>query len=72
MCTGPSGVLADFPDFNRRMNMTDMTKPGKKAASHFYYENGRFHYSREVERKVFFFLTMAMLLSGIGVKLGLF
>ena len=54
------------------MNMNEIMNPRKTLASHFFFKNGRLHFSKEIERKVFFFMTMAMLLAGIGVKLGLF
>lgn len=35
------------------------------------YENGKVYFSREAERKIFFALTLIMLLTGILSKLGL-
>lgn len=52
--------------------MNEITHPGKTQNPHFAFKDGRLHFSKAVERKVFFFMTMAMLLAGIGVKLGLF
>lgn len=37
-----------------------------------FYLNGRLYFSKNSERKFFFFLTLAMLLWGILVKLELF
>ena len=36
------------------------------------YENGKIYFSREVERKFFFILTLIMLFAGLLVKIGLF
>jgi len=36
------------------------------------HENGKIYFSKEAERKFYFALTIAMLLSGIFVKAGLF
>ena len=36
------------------------------------HENGKFFFSRDTERRIFFFLTVFMLLLGIFVKLDLF
>lgn len=35
-------------------------------------KSGKLYFSKEMERKVFFFMTMAMLLAGVCVKLGIF
>jgi hypothetical protein len=34
-------------------------------------ENGKLFFSKETERKVFFFMTIFMLLMGVFVKLGI-
>ncbi|MCK5783421.1 MAG: hypothetical protein KAH06_03175 [Desulfobacterales bacterium] len=36
------------------------------------YDNGKFYYSKETERKFYFVLTIIMLLFGILTKLGIF
>jgi hypothetical protein len=36
------------------------------------YKHGRFYFTRAVERKLFFFLTLAMLAAGVMFKAGLF
>lgn len=36
------------------------------------YEHGRFYFTRSVERKLFFFLTLAMLVAGVMFKAGFF
>ncbi|WP_139786773.1 hypothetical protein [Desulfamplus magnetovallimortis] len=40
--------------------------------SGFVFRNGVLYFSRELERKVLFFMTMVMLLAGIAVKMGIF
>jgi len=44
----------------------------KTLSKLFIFRDGRLYFSKESERKVFFFMTMVMLLAGIGAKLGLF
>lgn len=36
-----------------------------------YYKDGKLYFDRDAERSVFFILTLAMLLSGILLKLGI-
>lgn len=38
----------------------------------FLYKNGKIYFSKKTERKLFFILTLIMLLSGIISKLGFF
>ena len=52
--------------------MNEIIHPKKTLNPHFAFKDGRLHFSKQAERKVFFFMTIAMLLAGIGVKLGLF
>jgi len=54
------------------MNMNENIYPRKNLNPHYAFKDGRLHFSKALERKVFFFMTIAMLLAGIGVKLGLF
>lgn len=45
-----------------------------KAATqnrHLYYQNGRFYFSRQLERRIFFFLTLVMLIWGLLEKFAL-
>ncbi len=46
-------------------------RDGEKK-SHFIYKDGKLHFSKELERKVFFFMTIIMLLAGLFVKAGVF
>lgn len=36
------------------------------------HDKGKIYFSKETERKIFFFLTLIMLLTGVLVKAGLF
>ena len=51
------------------LSTKDKIKPQKKWL---HYENGRTYFTRESERKLFFILTVFMLVSGILMKAGLF
>ena len=44
-------------------------RPAQKRLHH---EQGRTYFTRETERKLFFIMTVAMLVSGIFVKIGWF
>lgn len=46
----------------------EQTKPLEKV---FLFRHGNLHFTREVERKVFFVLTLGMLVAGILVTLGI-
>lgn len=45
----------------------DMKKPEKP----FCYHEGRLYFSRQLERRVFFFMTVAMLVWGLLEKIGI-
>ena len=52
--------------------MKQMIKLKKIEAGRFILKDGKLYFSKEMERKICFFMTMAMLLAGIFVKLGIF
>ena len=44
----------------------------KKAGDkHLALKKGRMHFSQEIERRLFFFLTLAMVMMGLLVKIGI-
>ena len=50
------------------MGLEEKDRPKKTIQ----YKNGKIYFSREMERKFFFILTVIMLLLGIFAKAGLF
>ncbi len=44
----------------------------RKGSGHFKVKDGKLLFTREAERRVFFVMTMIMLLAGLLVKLGFF
>ena len=43
----------------------------KTKDRHLSFKRGRMHFSKEIERKLFFFLTLAMVMMGLLVKIGI-
>jgi hypothetical protein len=43
----------------------------KTEDKHLSLKKGRMHFSKEIERKLFFFLTLAMVMMGLLVKIGI-
>jgi hypothetical protein len=43
----------------------------KTEDKHMSFKKGRMHFSKEIERKLFFFLTLAMVMMGLLVKIGI-
>ena len=41
-------------------------------ATRFHFREGKIYYSRQTERRIFFTLTVVMLILGLGFKLGIF
>ncbi len=61
--------VPDKKEGGMTLSTKDKIKSKKKWL---HYENGRTYFTRESERKLFFILTVFMLVSGILMKAGLF
>jgi hypothetical protein len=57
---------------NSKIDIKNNNKKPSHADENFIFRDGTLYFSKELERKVLFFMTMAMLLAGIFVKLGIF